>query len=209
LAVTGAILPSSQSSWKLPRPVTTFQHGLSFDSIQVDNLRIAIITAQTKPISRFDESQTAENNSDAEDDANSPGALDDPTLVDEEDDKIDSGQSRTLLHLSADYADLFIQNKKDWANFQQYDYIHTVIEADGTADQLPLDMVQQSIHWIKVDLIQRYLPKYDWVCWLDMDTIVIDETIRLEDYIARAMRIRPQVNLIVEGSKYENELIEN
>jgi hypothetical protein len=53
--------------------------------------------------------------------------------------------------------------------------------------------VEQSVHWIKIDLLAKHLNKYDWICWLDLDTIVVDLEVRLEDFIRQAVSARPSV----------------
>ncbi|KAI3648393.1 hypothetical protein MP228_006247 [Amoeboaphelidium protococcarum] len=101
-----------------------------------------------------------------------------------------------LLHLSRDYFDLFQQNKKDWAQFQSYDYVHTKI--NSSARHKPSDL---RLDLIKIDLMLEYLPQYDWIVWLDMDTIIVDMTIQVEEYIKHAQLHKPGVNLIIDGQE--------
>ena len=138
------------------------------------NMRIALITAETRNSS----------------------FLFDRRLWDQMDEEYDE-----LLHLSTDYTELFKQNKKEWSNFQGYDYIHTEIDTDFDLNTMSLQAVRQSLSWVKMDLLQKYAQQYDWVCWLDMDTLIIDMNIRLEDYIRDAIRYRPGVDLILEGTE--------
>ena len=148
----------------IPRPGSLlYQHrDIYYDD---SNLRVAIITAQTKHV-------------------------------------LLGNETREFLHLSPEYSGLFIQNKKDWASYQKYDYVHTVIDTDDAeSDSLTPDMVERSIQWVKIDLLQKYLHKYDWLCWLDMDAIVVDPTVQLETYIRQAVAFRPQTDLIIEGSE--------
>jgi hypothetical protein len=134
-------------------------------------------------------------------------------------------QTAEQLHQSPDYAELFIQSKRDWANYQGYDYIHNVIETDLTdvperitansntivpstirnssQQIIPLALIKQSADWLKIDLLRQHLPRYDWVCWLDMDTLVVDMQVELQSFIRQAIRHRPQLDLVIEGSPVE------
>lgn len=107
-----------------------------------------------------------------------------------------------LLHLAPEYTDMFLQNKKGWAHYQGYDYINSVVEVDddGDATSESENLIQQSIQFLKIDLVLKYLSDYDWIVWLDMDMIVVDyDGFKLEDFIYQAEKARPQVDLIVEG----------
>lgn len=40
-----------------------------------------------------------------------------------------------------------------------------------------------NVHFNKPYLIRKWLPHYDWVLWLDMDTLVVDIAKPIEDFI--------------------------
>ena len=109
-----------------------------------------------------------------------------------------SDNSSIPLFMNTDYSNLFVQNKRDWTAYHHYDYIHSVIEpATDTAGTMA--PARRADNWIKIDLFQKYLRDYDWICWIDLDSLVIDGTLRLDEYIASAVNARPNVDMVVEG----------
>ncbi|CAO3654084.1 unnamed protein product [Cunninghamella echinulata] len=45
--------------------------------------------------------------------------------------------------------------------------------------------------WGKVDVIEKVLPKYEWIFWLDMDAVVMDQNRRLEDLLEEVKKSYP------------------
>jgi hypothetical protein len=64
-----------------------------------------------------------------------------------------------------------------------YDYIiatQKLFECDG----IPAPNIHKlSIHWMKVCLLAKFLPYYDWVVWSDADSIFLNHEITLESLI--------------------------
>lgn len=52
----------------------------------------------------------------------------------------------------------------------------------------------REIQWTKILLIQKYIqsesPKYDYLVWIDADTLIMNPEIRIEDFISRLMNNR-------------------
>lgn len=110
--------------------------------------------------------------------------------------------SENYLHLSPEYANIFLQSKKDWASFQGYDLIHKTINPAYSAATEKYDVVKlRSVGIEKVRLIRSYLNQYDWICWIDMDTLVVDINSRLQAHISKALKSHPRVDMILEGNE--------
>lgn len=65
------------------------------------------------------------------------------------------------------------QTKRDYCSLHGYDYI----DDESVYDK------SRPIAWSKLLLIKKYLPKYDYVVWIDADAIIMDLTQKLEDKI--------------------------
>jgi hypothetical protein len=55
---------------------------------------------------------------------------------------------------------------------------------------------QRRTVWGKIDVIQKVLPKYDWVFWLDMDAVVMNSEQTIEDLFER-VEINDQTHFII------------
>ncbi|CAO3598301.1 unnamed protein product [Absidia cylindrospora] len=51
---------------------------------------------------------------------------------------------------------------------------------------------QRKTVWGKIDVVEKVLPKYDWVFWLDMDAVVMDQERTLEDILYQVKQLYPQ-----------------
>ncbi|ORX96694.1 hypothetical protein K493DRAFT_370600 [Basidiobolus meristosporus CBS 931.73] len=70
-------------------------------------------------------------------------------------------------------------NKRNYAAKHGY---YFVARSDEFAQQVYRG---RRIVWGKIDAIEKILPEYDWLFWLDMDAVVMNEEIRLEDILER------------------------
>ncbi|KAI7862682.1 galactosyl transferase GMA12/MNN10 family-domain-containing protein [Spinellus fusiger] len=98
------------------------------------------------------------------------------------------GKSPTMAIVTSSYiynacmepsAALAAKNKRDYALQHNYAFVARSAE-----------FAQQSyIHrrpvWGKIDTLEKVLPKYDWVFWLDMDAIIMNPNITLDSLIHR------------------------
>ncbi|KAG0169119.1 hypothetical protein DFQ30_003938 [Apophysomyces sp. BC1015] len=70
-------------------------------------------------------------------------------------------------------------NKRDYAQRHGYAFVARSAE-----------FAQQVLHnnrkavWGKIDVVQKVLPKYEWVFWLDMDAVVMDQTKSIQDLLS-------------------------
>lgn len=96
---------------------------------------------------------------------------------------VDPPLSVAVLTSSFVYADLCMlsaaypsaQNKRSYAIQHGYSFVARSLE-----------FAQQGMRgdratvWGKVDLIEKVLPKYDWVLWMDMDAVIMNPEIKIE-----------------------------
>jgi len=73
-----------------------------------------------------------------------------------------------------DMAEITSENKKRYAERHGY----TFIEDNG-----PYDKTDRSYNWAKLPAIQRHVKDFDWVMWSDCDSIIMDQSKRLEELI--------------------------
>ncbi|KAK9761371.1 hypothetical protein K7432_013783 [Basidiobolus ranarum] len=66
-------------------------------------------------------------------------------------------------------------NKRDYAKKHDYYFIARSTEF---AQQVYRG---RRIVWGKIDAIEKVLPEYDWLLWLDMDAVIMNDEIRVED----------------------------
>lgn len=50
---------------------------------------------------------------------------------------------------------------------------------------------QRKTVWGKIDVVEKVLPKYDWLFWLDMDAVIMDQDRRLEDLLDQVKHLYP------------------
>lgn len=52
--------------------------------------------------------------------------------------------------------------------------------------------------WHKINIVHRLVQqkKYDWIWWIDFDTLITNTTIRLEDLIEESLATVPDPNKI-------------
>ncbi|KAI8059136.1 galactosyl transferase GMA12/MNN10 family-domain-containing protein [Gongronella butleri] len=70
------------------------------------------------------------------------------------------------------------QNKRDYALKHGYSFVARSAEFAQEAAR-----GQRKTVWGKVDVIEKVLPKYEWLFWLDMDAVIMNQDRRLEDLL--------------------------
>lgn len=65
------------------------------------------------------------------------------------------------------------RNKHKYATKHGYSFL---------CECIPFDMTKPT-PWKKIEAIRRYLPNYDYVFWTDADSLIMNDTIRLENFI--------------------------
>ncbi|KAI9341619.1 galactosyl transferase GMA12/MNN10 family-domain-containing protein [Pilaira anomala] len=72
-------------------------------------------------------------------------------------------------------------NKRDYADKHGYVFIARSREFGQQA----LRVDQRRTVWGKIDVIQKVLPKYEWIFWLDMDAVVMNPNQTIEGLMTR------------------------
>lgn len=73
----------------------------------------------------------------------------------------------------SDYGNIGLKNKLEYAEYHNYDIIN--VESGFNKDRHPA--------WSKINFIKEYLPEYDYVFWIDADTLIMDFSVKLESFI--------------------------
>ena len=74
-----------------------------------------------------------------------------------------------------DYGDLSSTNHLDYANEHGYSYLKQIVRDSDYLDWHPT--------WIKIDILIKTLPIFDYVVWIDADAVFINKDIKIEDFI--------------------------
>lgn len=74
-----------------------------------------------------------------------------------------------------DYGDLASINHHEYSNKHGYSYIKEIVKNDDYLNWHPT--------WIKIDVLKKYLPLYDYVVWIDADAVFVNQEIKIEDMI--------------------------
>jgi hypothetical protein len=74
-----------------------------------------------------------------------------------------------------DYGDFASLNHHEYANKHGYSYLKEIVKNEDYLDWHPT--------WIKIDVIKKYLPLFDYVVWIDADAVFVDPEIKIEDLI--------------------------
>ncbi|KAL0075350.1 glycosyltransferase family 34 protein, partial [Phycomyces blakesleeanus] len=71
-------------------------------------------------------------------------------------------------------------NKRAYALEHNYAFVARSAEF---AQQSATGHVRRKAVWGKIDVLEKALPKYDWVFWLDMDAVIMDQKRSLDDLL--------------------------
>ena len=75
-----------------------------------------------------------------------------------------------------DYGDFASLNHHEYSNKHGYSYIKEIVKNDDYSNWHPT--------WIKIDVLKKYLPLYDYVVWIDADAVFVNQNIKIEDLIS-------------------------
>ena len=75
-----------------------------------------------------------------------------------------------------DYGDYASLNHHEYSNKHGYSYIKEIVKNDDYTNWHPT--------WIKIDVLKKYLPLYDYVVWIDADAVFVNQDIKIEDLIS-------------------------
>lgn len=70
-----------------------------------------------------------------------------------------------------------IRSKVEYCKRHGYDFIQDDSKTDYT----------RHLAWSKIPAILEYLPKYDYLVWIDADTLIMNPEKKLEDFISKLM----------------------
>ena len=76
-------------------------------------------------------------------------------------------------HLYNQIASVILPNKQEYCERHGYDFV---------IDRGDIDF-SRPLNWTKVPAILAHLGNYDWILWSDIDTLFVDMSVRLEDFI--------------------------
>ena len=74
-----------------------------------------------------------------------------------------------------DYGDFASLNHHEYANKHGYSYLKDIVRNADYLDWHPT--------WIKMDVLRKYLPLYDYVVWIDADAVFVNPDVKIEDLI--------------------------
>ena len=74
-----------------------------------------------------------------------------------------------------DYCDFASLNHHEYSNKHGYSYVKEIVKNNDYIDWHPT--------WIKIDVLKKYLPLYDYVVWIDADAVFVNQDITIEDLI--------------------------
>lgn len=90
-----------------------------------------------------------------------------------------------------------IQTRIEYCNKHKYDYIEDESVVDWS----------RPLQWAKILLILKYLPEYDYVVWIDADTLIMNPEVRLEERIDRLLGPEKEVMYTTGHSWVNNGII--
>ena len=74
-----------------------------------------------------------------------------------------------------DYGDFASLNHHEYSNKHGYSYVKEIVKNDDYSDWHPT--------WIKIDVLKKYLPLFDYVVWIDADAVFVNQEVKIEDMI--------------------------
>jgi hypothetical protein len=85
------------------------------------------------------------------------------------------GNIRWNNYGKCDFGDLSSTNHLNYSNKHGYTYINYTVKDSEYSEWHPT--------WIKIDLLQKLLPFFDYVVWIDADAVFVNQDIKIEDFI--------------------------
>lgn len=74
-----------------------------------------------------------------------------------------------------DYGQLSSQNHNEYSFKHNYTFIKEIVENDDYPNWHPT--------WIKIDVIRKYLPLFDYVVWIDADAVFLNQDVNIESLL--------------------------
>lgn len=73
-----------------------------------------------------------------------------------------------------DFGKLSSSNHLEYSHKHNYSYLSKVVDEND---------YDRHLTWIKIDMLIKELPYYDYVVWIDADAIFVDMNIKIEDFL--------------------------
>jgi len=99
------------------------------------------------------------------------------------------GNVRWNNYGKCDFGDLCSTNHLDYANINGYSYIKKTVKDSEYSDWHPT--------WIKIDILLKTLPLFDYVVWIDADAVFVNKDVRIEDFIT------DKIDLVIPKSEMD------
>ncbi|KAI8338488.1 galactosyl transferase GMA12/MNN10 family-domain-containing protein [Chlamydoabsidia padenii] len=77
-------------------------------------------------------------------------------------------------------------NKRDYALKHGYSFVARSAEFAQEAA-----LGQRKTVWGKIDVVEKVLPKYEWIFWLDMDAVVMNQDRKVQDILDQVKQLYP------------------
>tara|TARA_R110000772_G_scaffold20466_5_gene56936 strand:- start:94426 stop:95115 length:690 start_codon:yes stop_codon:yes gene_type:complete len=76
---------------------------------------------------------------------------------------------------NCDYGNLSSINHLKYSQKHNYSYLSQIVDEN--------DYTDRHLTWIKIDIIKKKLPFYDYIVWIDADAIFMDMDIKIENFL--------------------------
>lgn len=74
-----------------------------------------------------------------------------------------------------DYCNLSSKNHNEYSFKHNYTFIKEIVRNEDYLDWHPT--------WIKIDVIRKYLPLFDYLVWIDSDAVFVDQNMTIESLL--------------------------
>ena len=88
-----------------------------------------------------------------------------------------------------DYGDFASTNHLEYANIHGYSFYKQIVQDSNYTDRHPT--------WIKIDILRKILPLFDYVAWIDADAVFTNNNIKIEEFIEE------QVDLVLPKAEVD------
>jgi hypothetical protein len=94
-------------------------------------------------------------------------------------------------------SDIFNQNKIDVSSHHGYHFINSEVKLEKYhITSIGTNSIGQSLQWITVDILSHFIQSYDWIVWVDQNTLIVNEDFDFNFLIEEAQKSLPNVDSI-------------
>lgn len=76
---------------------------------------------------------------------------------------------------NCDFGKLSSVNHLQYSQKHNYSYLSKIVDENNYSDR--------HLTWVKIDILRKKLPFYDYVVWIDADAIFMDMDVKIEDFL--------------------------